>query len=556
MDQNKTEELFIFEQNGYRVTEQMLAMPDGVRLYTRCILPEQGDTFPVIFTRTPYDPVALPSPFGVPKGWYARSYAPYLSHGYALVHQHCCGTGMSEGEFSAYMRERGDGLATLDWIRSQPFYNGEIYVMGGSYTSFVHLSYLDSADDIKGAALSVEPASMYKGYHEHGVFKKDIHFGWFMDHYHKKSLDTEALNREKRSEAMRLRPVTDVARFVYGEDVPEFTEMMRSEHEEDAYWQAHDYPHVRASMKSMRAPVLLFDGWYDIYINTMFDMWNELPPQTRAQSAMIVGPWNHSMNLHAMTEEEIAKLGLSDGEMEQDAVILRWFEHIRGRGAPLLAEPGRVRYYRIGQGWQTARVVSADAYKTLYLSDDGALCGQPGAETELSYRYDPDDPAYFPGGQDAFNTQPTGLVRQREQNTRPDVLSFVSAPLPDAVTVEGEIEAALTVKSDCEDTAFFIRVSAVKGGDTWVMRDTIFTLDRETGGYTPGSAVQVTVHTAPVSWRLEKGDQIRVDVSSSNFPTYAAHTNTKGNWAEQAEAKIAQNTVLCGKSWLKLPVKE
>ena len=426
--------------------------------------------------------------------------------------------------------------------------------MGASYTSFVHLSYLDAADDVKGAALSVEPANMYKGYHEHGVFKKDIHFGWFMDHYHKKSLDTEAIREEKRSGAMHLRPVTDVARFVYGEDVPEFTEMMCSKHEEDAYWQEHDYPHVRASMKSMRAPVLLFDGWYDIYINTMFDMWNELPPQTREQSAMIVGPWDHSLNLYRMPEATV-RLALSDAEMDQDAVILSWFEHIRGKGAPLLAEPGRVRYYRIGQGWQTARLVGADAYKMLYLSDGGALSGRPGAETELSYRYDPDDPAYFPGGQDAFNTQPTGLVQQEEINPRQDVLRFVSAPLTEAATMEGEIEATLTVKSDCADTAFFVRVSAIKGGDTWVVRDTIFTLDRETGGYTPGSTVQVTVHTAPVSWRLEKGDRIRVDVSSSNFPTYAAHTNTKGNWAEQAETKVAHNTVVCGRSWVKLPVQ-
>ena len=37
---------------------------------------------------------------------------------------------MSEGEFSAYMRERGDGLDTLAWIREQPFYNGEIFCNG------------------------------------------------------------------------------------------------------------------------------------------------------------------------------------------------------------------------------------------------------------------------------------------------------------------------------------------------------------------------------------------------------------------------------------------
>ena len=61
------EELFIFEQNGYSVTEQMVPMRGGVRLYTRCILPKAGGKCPVIFTRTPYDPQELPKPFGVAK---------------------------------------------------------------------------------------------------------------------------------------------------------------------------------------------------------------------------------------------------------------------------------------------------------------------------------------------------------------------------------------------------------------------------------------------------------------------------------------------------------
>ena len=546
--------MFIFEQNGYRVTEHRIEMRDGVRLFTRCILPATGETFPVLFTRTPYDPFELPQPFGVAKGWYESGYKPYLDHGYALVHQHCRGTGASEGDFSAYMRERGDGLDTLKWVRAQSFYQGEIFVKGGSYTSFVHMAYLDAAEDVKGAALSVEPANMYKGYHEHGVFKKDIHFGWFMDHYHKKSLDAPAIKEKWYEEALRMRPVTDVCKTVYGKDIDEFTEMMRSGSGADAYWQEHDYPHVRASMRSMRAPVLLFDGWYDIYINTMFDMWEELPSQIREQSAMLVGPWNHGMNVHNMPQEDVACLKLEDGNIEQDEVILRWFEHLRGKGTPIAVEPGQVTYYQIGQGWKRSKIVSATAYKSFYLAADGTLANAACDSAALSYTYDPDNPAYFPGGQDAFCTQPTGLVRQPERNFRPDVLSFVSAPLEADLSVEGNLEVSLTAASDCEDTAFFVRVSVVKPEGAWVLRDTIFELCREIGDYTPGEEVRVTVRTAPVAWMLKQGECLRVDVSSSNFPTYAAHTNTKGNWAEQTEAKVAKNTIVCGKSEIKLPV--
>lgn len=242
----------------------------------------------------------------------------------------------------------------------------------------------------------------------------------------------------------------------------------------------------------------------------MFDMWKELPPQTREQSAMVVGPWNHSMNVHVMPEEDIRSLGLDDGNIPQDEVTLRWFEHIRGKGQPTIAEPGRVKYYQIGNGWKSAKFIGADAYKTLYLSADGGLSGAEGAPQEITYTYNPDDPAYFPGGQDAFNTQPTGLVRQLEPNFRPDVHSFVSEPAPRAYSVEGELEATLTVKTDCADTAFFVRVSVVTAEAAWVLRDTIFSLDHETVAIRP-----VRRHLLRCGPRRSHGRYIRVTVSAS-----------------------------------------
>ena len=54
---------------------------------------------------------------------------------------------------------------------------------------------------------------------------------------------------------------------------------------------------------------------------------------------------------------------------------------------------------------------------------------------------------------------------------------------------------------------------------------------------------------------IKKGEKIRIDVSSSAFPLYVPHTNQKGLFSEQTTAKIADNTVICEKSLLKLPVE-
>ena len=75
--------------------------------------------------------------------------------------QDCRGTGDSEGECVPY-KEKDDGLATLDYIRSLPFYNGEIYITGSSYLATVHYDYLGKKPaDIKAACLNIQTDRMF-----------------------------------------------------------------------------------------------------------------------------------------------------------------------------------------------------------------------------------------------------------------------------------------------------------------------------------------------------------------------------------------------------------
>ena len=90
------------------VKELMLEQPDGVRLYTVLQLPEPEGKFPLIIVRNPYcnaNPDLEPM-------------RTEDTHGYAVLYQHCRGTGKSEGICIPYLTERKDGLFLLDWIRS------------------------------------------------------------------------------------------------------------------------------------------------------------------------------------------------------------------------------------------------------------------------------------------------------------------------------------------------------------------------------------------------------------------------------------------------------
>ena len=154
----------ISENEAVIVTETYATMPDGVRLYTRYAVPKTGEKHPVVYQRTPYEPAHG----GVAHDIEDYKNNSFIRHGYAVLTQHCRGRGDSEGECVPY-QERDDGLATLDFIRSLPFYNGEVYVTGGSYLASVHLCYLSAKPkDVKGACLQIQADRMYYRNYKNG----------------------------------------------------------------------------------------------------------------------------------------------------------------------------------------------------------------------------------------------------------------------------------------------------------------------------------------------------------------------------------------------------
>ena len=126
-----------------------------VALFTVVCLPSEEGRFPTVILRNPYVDAeeALAEEAICAKK--AEEFASWTEHGYAVVFQHCRGCGKSGGDCVPYINEREDGLGLQAWIREQPFYNGELYLAGGSYTSSVHFVTAPFAPDIKGAVLEV-----------------------------------------------------------------------------------------------------------------------------------------------------------------------------------------------------------------------------------------------------------------------------------------------------------------------------------------------------------------------------------------------------------------
>ena len=105
-----------------------IPMLDGVVLLADHYTPRRGSPRPTLLVRSPYGRAGF---FGL---LFARLFA---ERGFQVLIQSCRGTFGSGGEFDAFRTERVDGLATLAWLRQQPWFTGEFAMTGPSYLGFV-----------------------------------------------------------------------------------------------------------------------------------------------------------------------------------------------------------------------------------------------------------------------------------------------------------------------------------------------------------------------------------------------------------------------------------
>ena len=109
-------------------------MRDGVELSVDLYLPDApGGARPAILQRTPYDNARRQNP----KFYWVEVARYFASRGYAFVSQDVRGRGDSDGAWHPFINEAEDGYDTVEWIARQPWGNGRVGMMGGSYGGLV-----------------------------------------------------------------------------------------------------------------------------------------------------------------------------------------------------------------------------------------------------------------------------------------------------------------------------------------------------------------------------------------------------------------------------------
>ena len=503
---------------------------DGGELFTVVMLPREAGQFPTVIFRSPYVRAAEEMAESELVSQYLDSHKAWLERGYAVVFQHCRGQGKSTGAFVPYVHEREDGLALRKWIREQSFYNGELFLVGASYTASLHYATAPFEPDIKGAIFEVQDYERYRLWYRNGQMRSG-HANWHFGLYKAKC----GLKKHFSMASFSRFPLKGLSADALGESAEDFEEMLDAPLRTDAFWETRfGGADARGATDHAGIPLLLTTGYNDFYLGGMFRMWEAMDENTKGMSAMLVSPYNHGDGYDK-------NLGLSFpmGKRKEafgDHYRIDWLDHIR-KGAELPFQKGVITYYRaFEKGWQS------DFYATETKPMEIAL-----GEEARSFPYDPLTPPSFVA---------EGCLRREEEKLPSDVITVYTKPFSQSVFVKGRMKLKLTVQSSAEDTSFYANISIKKPDVEYLLRHDITSLCHQLGSYRRGERVELEICFDEYAFNIEAGDALRIDVAATDQSTYAPHSNRRGAYAEQDRTEIAQNTVYLAESRLILPVEE
>lgn len=122
-------------------------MPDGVVLLADRYAPRGAERLPTILVRSCYGRRGF---FGFIYGYL------FAERSYQVVIQSTCGTFGSGGQLDLFGCGHEDGLATVAWLKQQPWFTGEFATNGSSYLSFVQWAIArDAGPELKAMAVQV-----------------------------------------------------------------------------------------------------------------------------------------------------------------------------------------------------------------------------------------------------------------------------------------------------------------------------------------------------------------------------------------------------------------
>ncbi|GII58035.1 peptidase S15 [Planotetraspora thailandica] len=479
-------------------------MPDGVALLADHYIPVGAHQPPTILIRTPYGRAGV---FGWLYGW------TFARHGFQVVIQSCRGGFGSGGLLDPLGDEREDGLATVEWMRAQPWYGGSFAMHGPSYLGYNQWAIASEVPDLLAMATQVTASNFRDAAYVGGAFALESSLIWT-------TLTAQLDGRlggmaafiapwRTRRAVLSGRPLSELDLASAGRTMPFFQELLNHHADPAApYWKKRDFS---ATVGEVTAEVTMTGGWYDVFLPWQLKDYAAMRKAGR-QPYLTIGPWYHADIRHGLASNTDA---------------LAWFRaHLMGDPSGLRRDP--VRIYVTGAGeWRDHPdwPVAGARPERWHLQPGFGLSRDNPADAEPDlYRYDPANPTPVMGGPVLIgNSEPRD---NRRLESRKDVLVYTSDALAEDTEMIGPVAAELYVRTSREHTDMVVRICDVHpDGSSMNVCEGVRRLTPSDKAGADGVR-RVEVDLWPIAHRFRRGHRIRVHVASGAYPRIARNPGT------------------------------
>jgi putative CocE/NonD family hydrolase len=492
--------------NGVR-RKRGIAVPmaDGVLLKTDHYAPDAPGPHPTILMRLPYG-----------RRGFAGIAEAYAERGFHVVIQACRGTERSGGEFDPFANERADGLATLEWIKAQPWFDGRIGLTGPSYLGYAQWAISDALPETSALAVKVTTADFRPVVFPSGAFHLNLWLSWVqvIEGLRHRPLATAARmfsgDIERRTQkAAAVLPLIEADRKAVGHRIGFWRHWFEHAIDKDEFWTDLDHRH---RLTDKTPPVHFISGWFDFMLDPLLADYQRLVSLGH-RPYLTIGSWFH-------IAEELQRDNLRETLLWMRAWLMA--DHAGLRRRPVrLHIAGRDEWHEF-----ESYPPGPPQPQTWLLGTGGTMVdSEPAGSGSDTYRYDPTNPTPNLGGA-IFAFTGAGSVDNAALESRSDVLVYTGRVLTREVTVIGQCQVTLTARAALPHADFFVRLNDV--GPDGVSRNVC-------DGF-----VRVTPET-PVApdgnWRLAiplhatahcflPGHRLRLLIASGAHPRYARNLGT------------------------------
>ncbi len=557
------------QHDNFLVREEMIPMRDGVELYTLILTPKRSSRpLPILLQRTPYDATrAISGRASVRLDVVLGT--KFLGSDYIYAFQDIRGRFKSQGDFIMYRPPRGefnttktdettDAWDSIDWLTKHVPSNGRVGVWGTSYPGWLTLAALREPHPALAAAVPFNPVV--------DVWKADdwFHWGAFRATY---AFDyIYSMETQKGKSTSYPHEIKDIYTWALGQGAAGtglgkrlddrhkmWARLMKSP-SYGPYWHAVAADQWFDAPKRL-VPTLHVHGFWDqedIYGAPAVYAALERHDRANDLNYFAAGPWYHGQ--HASDGSRLGALSFDEDTAKRFrenvlAPFLRRYLHGETT-APLapvtVFETGTNRWRKFDRWPPTME------QDRLYLQPGGGLAFKRPRQGPSTTEFvsDPEKPVpYAPrpnwtidyGNSPAIAAWRRWLVAdQRFVDGRPDVVTWVSTPLSEPLTVRGPVTAhlfAATTGTDADWVVKFIDVFpdddpdfTMSGYQLMISGDIFRGRYRESydkpQALKPNQPLEYTMPLPHVNHTFRRGHRLMVQIQSTWFPLYDRNPQT------------------------------